>query len=584
MTTRPAFLIPNFNHGGALPATVAGLRRFGLPILIVDDGSDAADQQVLDQLQHQPDIHIERLPVNRGKGAASMHGFRWLQRNGYSHAFQIDADGQHDQAVVPQFLAACAAAPTALIAGKPVYDASIPKARLYGRKITDFWVAIETLSLAIEDAMCGFRIYPLASTCALIDRVGIGERMDFDIEILVRLYWDDVPLQFLPLAVTYPLDGVSHFKALRDNLMISRMHAGLFFAMLPRAPLLLRRRLRRVFSTPRARAVSAQVSATEPSHWSAKPERGSTAGIAFLVSCYRLFGRRFFSALLYPVMLYFVLAGGSARRASQQFLQRAHAAGSPALPTPPTWRDSWRHFRCFGEAMLDKIAAWRGELDAHDVRFEQQAELLQLRASGRGALLIGSHLGNLELARALSTRQDGLVVNAVVFTEHGQRFMDYLKQQHPDVAAHLIEVRDMSADTAMLLRQRIDRGELLVIVGDRTPVHSQGRVQMQPFLGAPAAFAQGPFILASLLDCPVYLFFCLRQGKQFELILEPFATTLAGPRSARAQMLQDAVARYAERLAFYARQAPLQWFNFFDFWQRPEAEYSSRSAIHDSSN
>jgi predicted LPLAT superfamily acyltransferase len=243
---------------------------------------------------------------------------------------------------------------------------------------------------------------------------------------------------------------------------------------------------------------------------------------------------------------------------------------SIALPKPPTWHDSFRHLRSFGEAMLDKIAAWRGDINERDVVFEQQAELQQLKASGRGALLIGSHLGNLELARALSARADAPVVNAVVFTEHGQRFMDYLKQQHPHVAAQLIEVRDMGADTAMLLRERIDRGELLVIVGDRTPVHSQGRVQMQDFLGAPAPFAQGPFVLASLLDCPVYLFFCLREGKRFRLTLEPFADSLAADRAQRATMLQNATARYAERLAHYAKQAPLQWFNFYDFWQPPE--------------
>lgn len=569
MSFRPALLIPNYNHGGALPATVAGLQRFGLPILIVDDGSGADDQRVLDQLQGQPNLFIERLPVNRGKGAASMHGFRWLQAQGYSHAFQIDADGQHDQQVVPQFLAAAAAAPTALIGGKPVYDASIPKARLYGRKITDFWVALETLSFDIEDAMCGFRIYPLAATCALIDRVRIGARMDFDIEILVRLYWAGMPVQFLPLAVTYPQDGVSHFKALRDNLMISRCHTALFVGMFPRAPLLLWRKLQRWLrpAPTKPKALSAQVN---ESHWSQQQERGSTAGIAILVFAYRMCGRRVFSALLYPVMLYFVLFNRTARQASQQFLQRVHQTGSAALPTPPGWRDSFRHLRSFAEAMLDKIAAWRGEISAADVQFDQQALLQQVKASGRGALLIGSHLGNLELARALSTRADAPPVTAVVFTEHGQRFMNYLKQQHPDVAAQLLEVADMGADTAMLLRERIDRGELLVIVGDRTPVHSQGRIQMQPFLGAPAAFAHGPFVLASLLDCPVYLFFCLREGKRFRLTLEPFATSLACERSARAEMLVEATARYAERLGHYARQAPLQWFNFFDFWQKPK--------------
>ena len=126
-----------------------------------------------------------------------------------------------------------------------MYDASVPKGRLYGRYITHVWVWINTLSFEIRDSMCGFRVDPLKVTVAVLDGANIGRRMDFDIEVLVRLVWRGLRLVNLPTRVTYPLDGISHFKALRDNVLISRMHARLFFGMLVRSPLLLLRKVTR---------------------------------------------------------------------------------------------------------------------------------------------------------------------------------------------------------------------------------------------------------------------------------------------------------------------------------------------------
>ena len=125
-----------------------------------------------------------------------------------------------------------------------MYDDSVPKGRLVGRYATHIWVWINTLSLDISDSMCGFRMYPLAATLAMLDRNHVGQRMDFDVEVIVRLHWAGVPIRNLPTQVRYPLDGVSHFDLWRDNVRISRMHARLFFGMLPRAPRLLARRLR----------------------------------------------------------------------------------------------------------------------------------------------------------------------------------------------------------------------------------------------------------------------------------------------------------------------------------------------------
>lgn len=246
---RVCAVVPVYNHGAAVGAVVAALRGHSLPCLLVDDGSEPGCAAVLDALAADASgaIRLLRLPENQGKGGAMMAGLRAARDQGYSHALQIDADGQHDAADIPEFLRRAQARPDHLICGIPRFDDSVPRGRLYGRYVTHVWVWINTLSLQIRDSMCGFRVYPLAPTVALIDAVSIGKRMDFDVEILVRLYWRGLVIENLPTRVHYPTDGLSHFQVWRDNLLISRMHAKLFFGMLWRAPLLLWRNLRRWF-------------------------------------------------------------------------------------------------------------------------------------------------------------------------------------------------------------------------------------------------------------------------------------------------------------------------------------------------
>ncbi len=237
-------VIPVYNHGGTVGAVAAKLSAQGLPVLLVDDGSEAATAVQLDALAGQDGIRLLRLPHNQGKGAAVIAGMRWAAEQGYTHGLQIDADGQHDALDASRFVAAAEAAPTALICGCPVYDESVPRARLYGRYATHIWVWINTLSFAVRDSMCGFRIYPLATTLPLLAHASMGRRMDFDTEIAVRLVWAGVPVVNQPTRVHYPIGGISHFRVWRDNVLISAMHTRLFFGMLLRSPLLLARKLR----------------------------------------------------------------------------------------------------------------------------------------------------------------------------------------------------------------------------------------------------------------------------------------------------------------------------------------------------
>jgi glycosyltransferase involved in cell wall biosynthesis len=240
---RPVAVIPVYNHGDAVGAVAANVRANGLHCILVDDGSSADCAAVLDALALAPDVTLVRLARNQGKGGAMMAGLRAAAAAGYSHALQIDADGQHDARDIPLFLSLAANSPAKVICGVPVYDESVPMGRLVGRYATHVWVWINSLSLAIRDSMCGFRVYPLAPVVRLFDDATLGRRMDFDPEVLVRLHWRGVEILNVPTRVTYPQDGLSHFRLGLDNWLISKMHFRLFFGMLARSPLLLWRKV-----------------------------------------------------------------------------------------------------------------------------------------------------------------------------------------------------------------------------------------------------------------------------------------------------------------------------------------------------
>jgi glycosyltransferase involved in cell wall biosynthesis len=241
-----AIVVPFYNHERAIAGTVAGLRPYGLPCWLVDDGSDARCRPVLEELVRAESgwLHLLSLAPNQGKGPAVMAGLRAAAEAGCSHGAQVDADGQHDPAGLTALLAQAARHPSAVVCGVPVYDSSVPRSRLYGRYLTHLWVWINTLSFDIRDSMCGFRVYPLQPALRVWDSEPVGRRMQFDTDILVRLHWRGLRVINVPVRVTYPADGVSHFDLWRDNLRISKMHTRLFFGMLLRLPRLLVRRLR----------------------------------------------------------------------------------------------------------------------------------------------------------------------------------------------------------------------------------------------------------------------------------------------------------------------------------------------------
>lgn len=238
-------LIPHYNHERQFLQFLPQLIASGFPCVVVDDGSDPDSvAQVREFIQLHPAVHLFEMRVNRGKGAAVKAGFIHARALGFSHALQIDADGQHEVADIQRFITASETQPEAIICGKPVFDVSAPKARRYGRKITDFWVALETLSFKIKDGLCGYRVYPLTQVERVMDNFFLGSRMDFDTEILVKAVWSGIALKFIETHVVYPEQSVSHFNYLRDNLRLIHLHCRLMLGMLLRFPVILWRNLR----------------------------------------------------------------------------------------------------------------------------------------------------------------------------------------------------------------------------------------------------------------------------------------------------------------------------------------------------
>ena len=254
-TFQACILVPVYNHQQVVATTLSHLLTENLAIILIDDGSGAECRRVLERLaQSSPLIQLLRLPVNRGKGGALKAGLRAARDRQFSHALQIDADGQHDTADLKRFITTARENPAALICGHPIYDNSVPSLRFYARYLTHIWVWINSLSLAVKDSMCGFRVYPVTAITSLLEQEAMGNRMEFESEIAVRWVWRNGPVINLPTKVAYPEDGVSHFAPWRDNLLISKMHATLFFGMLWRCPRLLCRKFKKQQSPQGERA------------------------------------------------------------------------------------------------------------------------------------------------------------------------------------------------------------------------------------------------------------------------------------------------------------------------------------------
>ncbi|MBN9461972.1 MAG: glycosyltransferase family 2 protein [Burkholderiales bacterium] len=240
-------LIPSYDSGELVVRTVRAARAAWNPVWVVFDGSrDGSDEALARVFAGDGGVRIFRLPFNQGKGAAVLHGLCAAQASGFTHALVMDADDQHPADHIARFMALSIADPGAMILGCPVFGAEAPRLRVQGRRISNFWVRVETLWADIGDSLFGFRVYPIAPLVSIMDTHRWMRRFDFDVEAVVRLSWRGVRAVSVDAPVRYlgrEEGGVSHFRYLRDNALLTWMHARLLAGFLVRLPALLARRL-----------------------------------------------------------------------------------------------------------------------------------------------------------------------------------------------------------------------------------------------------------------------------------------------------------------------------------------------------
>ena len=307
---------------------------------------------------------------------------------------------------------------------------------------------------------------------------------------------------------------------------------------------------------------------TRQAHWAQINEFSFVAGMRLLFSTCRVLGRWPFRIVLYPVVLWYLITKPEARAASSDYLRRV-AAYRGDSDIKPGMFTVFRHFASFAESLLDKMLLWSGLFRTDRVRLQGKELIAAQIAAKSGGLLICCHLGNLELCRVLSKQMPGLKLTALIHTKHAEKFNRLLAQLDPDSQLNLMQVTELSPATAVVLAEKVARGEFVAIAGDRIPIAQNPRIALAQFLGEMAPFPVGPYILASLLQCPTYLMFSLRTGNTSEVYFETFRESISLPRKGRDEALAGLAGEYARRLEHFCLQAPLQWFNFYDFWYLP---------------
>jgi predicted LPLAT superfamily acyltransferase len=324
-------------------------------------------------------------------------------------------------------------------------------------------------------------------------------------------------------------------------------------------------------TTPAAdKSVENKSVAKSPAHWSQVSEAGALTGMRFLFFCFKWGGRPLFKLVLAPVIFYFFLFRKQARAASLDYLRRVQRSGALAKNCSLLWLSA-RHFWNFGNALVDKLAVWMGQIPREQVQIHGDEIIFQLRAKKQGCVLVISHLGNFEICRCLSARHPGMRLTVLMHTKHAQKFNRLMQEKASASQLDILQVTEITPATAMLLSERIEQGEFVAIAGDRVPISNPENSLLVDFLGDKAPLPSGPFTLASILRAPMIGLFCLREDKGFGIYFKQLSDAQPVPRRQRQQHLQQLAQVYATELEHHCRRQPLQWFNFFDFWQLPQA-------------
>jgi len=320
-------------------------------------------------------------------------------------------------------------------------------------------------------------------------------------------------------------------------------------------------------STAASSSQEAELS-TESTRWSQVAERGSLWGMRVTAWSYRWLGRRVCGALVHAIVAYFFLTDRKGRRASAAYLRRVYATaeGRATLGRPPGHWQSFLHYREFALSIVDRIGIWFGHVDDFDYEMIGEEYLDRVAEEGRGAIVVGAHLGSFDALRLLAERKK-TIVNVLMFTANAERINTLFRELSPDMDTRVIRVDPDSIDSVFEIRECLRRGELVAILGDRVEPGDQARTLPIPLLGDPVKLSESPFLLAALLDCPVLMVLAFREASgRYSVFAEKLADRICLPRHEREKGVAELLAAYAARLEFYCKRHPFQWFNFFDYW------------------
>jgi predicted LPLAT superfamily acyltransferase len=293
--------------------------------------------------------------------------------------------------------------------------------------------------------------------------------------------------------------------------------------------------------------------------WEQQHERSNPLMLSLILWIARVLGRGTARLLLFPIVGYFLLTGGSAKRASRDYLRRV-------LEREPRWIDLARHFHTFASVMLDRFFLVTGNTGAFDVRFHRPPEVEAIVRQKRGCLLLLAHLGGFEIMRVTGSTQRKLPLRVLMDLAHNRMFVDLIQKLDPGFRQRVIDASQRGPALALALKQALDEGAMVGMMADRA--RADERAVAASFLGDAIRLPAGPWIFAGMLDVPVILAFGLyRGGKRYDVHFELMAEQVDLPRASREQALQHYAQQYADRLAHYARLAPYNWFNFYDYWQ-----------------
>ena len=561
-----AFLVPFYNHPQNIKALIAALKAYELPVIVVDDGSDEASKQILAELERTEGILLLTRAQNGGKGIAMKDGFKFALERGFSHVLQIDADFQHDTALIGEFLRQSEAHPQSIVCANPIYGEDAPKSRVHGRKITNFWVAINTLSLGIKDAMCGFRVYPLEQLKKAAAKSKTN-RMEFDIEILVNAARQGVDMRWIDTYVRYEKGGVSHFKMLRDNALISLMHAKCFFSL----PKFVLSKIWRAcgINLSEKNAASAQNSVepqenAEQNLWWKKQERGGAFFLRLSLFLAQILPEFALKLIVKIVVWFYYIFSKNERENIAAFRRNLSVfAGSQTLKGTSVFS----HFEAFGGAICDKFRVWKGKIKDDELEIIDLERIKsELIGAQKGQILLTAHLGNVEICKALGARVDGFRMVILVYDKNSREFNEVLKQiSQNDGSVRMMLVNELDVAAMLELKNIVESGEHIGIMGDRTPLGGDKAARVK-FLGKEASFNYGPYLIAGILGVKISSLWCQKIGGKFRIELVPLASAVKLGRD-KAAAAREYLQIYVRELENRCKQTPTQWFNFFDFWR-----------------